>query len=183
MIISQSALAASCCFLAVVLAGCRANSDFNEEIAKDAIEMAPLKLEGEQVTFTGAQVQCGMQAEYWDAPLTISPDHSSAHLTPKGAALKFADDVIITDPSSRVPFVQVRGDFPLAVTSITALKDGEDKTTKVVEAKVGVKIDDPCFQNPLPLMGVKHGQFSSDSPVIFHLHLEDAGWRVDRVVH
>src|ERR1700685_4276733 len=183
MIISQSALAASYCCLAIVLAGCKANSDFNEEIARDAIEMAPLKLEGEQVTFTDAQVQCGTQAEYWDPPLTISPDHSSAHLTPKGAAFKFADDVIITDPSSRLPFVQVRGDFPLAVSSIAALKDGEDKTTKLVEAKVGVKIDDACFQNPLPLMGVKHGQFSSDSPVVFHLHLEDAGWRVDRVVH
>jgi hypothetical protein len=183
MIISQSALAASYCFLAIVLTGCKASSDFNEDVARYAIETVPIKLEGEQVTFTDGQIQCGTQAEYWDPPLTISPDHSSAHLTPKGSGFKFADDVIIQDPSSRVPFVQVRGDFPLAVNSITAMKDGEDKTTKVVEAKVGVKIDDACFQSPLPLMGVKHGQFSADSPVVFHMHFDDAGWHVDRVVH
>ncbi len=183
MMISHSALAVSYCFLAIVLTGCRASSDFNEDVARSAIEAAPIKLEGEQVTFTDAQIQCGTQAEYWDPPLTISPEHSSAHLTPKGTAFKFADDVIIVDPSSRVPFVQVRGDFPLAVNSITALKNGEDNTTKVVEAKVGVKIDDPCFQNPLPLMGVRHGEFKADAPVVFHLHFDDAGWHVDRVVH
>src|ERR1700728_3820506 len=121
MIISQSALAASYCFLAIVLTGCKASSDFNEDVARYAIETVPIKLEGEQVTFTDGQIQCGTQAEYWDPPLTISPDHSSAHLTPKGSGFKFADDVIIQDPSSRVPFVQVRGDFPLAVNSITAM--------------------------------------------------------------
>jgi len=183
MTISQSALAVSCCFLAIVLTGCKASSDFNEDVARYTIETGPIKLEGEQVTFTDAQIQCGTQAEYWDPPLTISPDHTSAHLTEKGTAFKFADDVIIHDPSSRAPFVQVRGGFPLKVESITAMKDGEDKTTKLVEAKVGVKIDDACFQNPLPLMGVKHGEFNADAPVVFHLHLDESGWHVDRLVH
>ncbi len=182
MISRLAALAASFC-LAVVLAGCSSKSDFNEDLAKDAIESGPMKLEGEQVTFTDAQIQCGVQAEYWDPPQAISPEHSSAALTAKGRNLKFNDDVVIHDASSPVPFVQVRGDFPLAVASITAIKNGEDNSTKLVEAKVGVKIDDACFPGPLPLMGVKHGNFSVDSPVVFHLHLDETGWHVDKLVH
>jgi hypothetical protein len=173
---------ASWCF-AMVLAGCKSSSDFNEDVARGAIEGSPIKLEGEQVTFTDPQIQCGLQAEYWDPPVSTSEDHSSAHLTDKGKTLKFNDDVSIRDPSSRVPYVQVRGDFPLQVESIASTKDGEDSSSKLVEAKVGVKIDDPCFQNPLPLMGVKHGNFSTDSPVVFHLHLDETGWHVDKVVH
>jgi hypothetical protein len=90
---------------------------------------------------------------------------------------------MVHDPGSSVPFVQVRGDFPLRVDSIAAIKDGEDKSTRIVEAKASVKIDDPCFQNPLPLMGIKHGDFSVDAPVVFHLHLDEAGWHADKVVH
>jgi hypothetical protein len=180
--ISRAALAASWC-LAIVLAGCRPSSDFNEDVARSAIEKAPLKLEGEQVVLTDAQIQCGVQAEYWDPPLAPSPDHSTAHLTPKGMSLKFNDEVIIQDPSTRVPYVQVRGDFPLQVDTVTSVKDGEDSSTKLAEAKVGVKIEDACFPNPLPLMGVRHGNFSPDSPVVFHLHFDDSGWHVDKVVH
>lgn len=182
MTISRPALAASW-FLAIVLSGCKASSDFNADVAKQAIESGPMKLEGEQVTFTDAQIQCGLQAEYWDPPVTISDDHSHAALTAKGKNFKFNDDVMIRDPGSRVPFVQIRGDLPLQVDSIAAIKDGEDQYTKLVEAKVGVKIDDPCFQNPLPLMGVRHGNFSTDSPVVFHMHFDETGWHVDRVVH
>jgi hypothetical protein len=182
MMISRSALAVAGC-LALVLAGCKNSSDFDEDVAREAIESGAMKLEGEQVTFTDPQIQCGVKAEYWDPPLSLSPDRSTAHLTETGKNFKFYDDIVIHDSSSNVPFVQVRGDFPLQVSSITAIKDGEDKTTKVVEAKVGVKVDDPCFQGPLPLMGVRHGNFSMDSPVIFHLHLDDKGWHVDRLVH
>jgi|HubBroStandDraft_4_1064222.scaffolds.fasta_scaffold328688_2 hypothetical protein len=182
MLISRAALAASWC-IAVVLTGCRASSDFNEDVAKNTIESAPVKLEGEQVTFTDQQIQCGTRGEYWDTPVSLSPDHSTAHLTDKGRNLKFNDDVIMQDSTSHVPYVQVRGDFPLQVDSITSIKDGEDKTTKLAEAKVGVKIDDACFQSPLPLMGVKHGNFSSDSPVVFRLHFDESGWHVNGIVH
>jgi hypothetical protein len=182
MLIARLALAASGC-LAIVLAGCKPSSDFDEEVARHAIESSPIKLEGEQVTLTALQIECGTQAEYWDATQSLSPEHAKASLTPKGRNLKFNDDVIVTDPSSRVPFVQVRGEFPLQVDSITSIKDGEDKNAKLVEAKVGVKIADACFQGPLPLMGVRHGNFSADSPVIFHLHFDESGWHADNVVH
>ena len=52
-----------------------------------------------------------------------------------------------------------------------------------VSCKAGVKIENACFQSPLPLMGVKHGNFSAGSPVVFHLHFDESGWHADKVVH
>jgi hypothetical protein len=170
--------------LAVLLCGCKPSSEFNEDTAKGAIEAAKMKLEGEQVTLSDSQIQCGVQSELWDPPTSLSPDHTTAHLTSKARDLKFNDDVIIKDPSSRVAYVQVRGEFSLQADSIVAIKDGEDKNAKVVEAKASIKIDNPCFQGALPLMGVRHGNFSADSPVVFHIHFdENNGWHVDKLVH
>jgi hypothetical protein len=180
--IARAALIASGC-LALILCGCKPSSDFNDDIAKGAIEYRPMKLEGEQVTLTDSQIQCGVQAEYWDAPTSLSADHTSAHLTSKGKGLKFNDDVIIHDPGSRVPYIQIRGDFPILVDSVVSIKDGEDANNKLVEAKAAVKIDDACFQNPLPLMGVRRGNFSADSPVLFHVHFDETGWHADKLVH
>jgi hypothetical protein len=180
---SRAALAVAL-FLTAVLCGCKPSSEFNEDTARGAIEAGKMKLEGEQATLSDSQIQCGVQSELWDTPTSLSPDHTTAHLTSKARALKFNDDVIIKDPSSRVAFVQVRGEFPLQVDSIVTIKDGEDKNAKVVEAKASIKIDDPCFQSPLPLMGVRHGNFSADSPVVFHIHFdENNGWHVDKLVH
>jgi hypothetical protein len=180
---SRAALVAALC-LAVVLSGCRPSSDFSEDIARGSIEYGKMNLEGEQVTLTDPQIQCGVQTELWDPPTSLSPDHSTAHLTSKARDLKFNDDVIIKDPGSRVVYVQIRGEFPLQADSITSMKDGEDKNSKLVEAKVSVKIDNACFPNSLPLMGVRHGNFSADSPVVFHMHFDESvGWRVDKLVH
>ena len=180
---SRAALVAALC-LAVVLSGCRPSSDFSEDIARGSIEYGKMNLEGEQVTLTDPQIQCGVQTELWDSPTTLSADHTTAHLTSKARDLKFNDDVIIHDPSSRVAYVQVRGEFPLQADSIVSIIDGEDKNSKLVEAKVSIKIDNACFPNSLPLMGVRHGNFSADSPVVFHLHFdENIGWRVDKLVH
>jgi len=180
---SRAALSVAVC-LAVILCGCKPSSEFNEDTAKGAIEAAKMKLEGEQVTLSDSQIQCGVQSELWDPPTSLSPDHTTAHLTSKARDLKFNDDVIIKDPSSRVAYVQVRGEFSLQADSIVAIKDGEDKNAKVVEAKASIKIDNPCFQGALPLMGVRHGNFSADSPVVFHIHFdENNGWHVDKLVH
>jgi hypothetical protein len=180
---SRAALVAALC-LAVVLCGCKPSSEFNDDTARGSIEFGTMKLEGEQVTLTDSQIQCGVQSELWDSPTTLSPDHTTAHLTSKARDLKFNDDVVIRDPNSRVAYVQVRGDFPFQVDSIVSTKDGEDKTAKLVEARVGIKIDNPCFQGPMPMMGVRHGNFSADAPVVFHLHFDESiGWRVDKLVH
>jgi hypothetical protein len=180
---SRAALGAALC-LAVVLSACKASSEFNDDIAKNAIEIGKMNLEGEQVILDDSAIQCGVRSELWDPPTTLSADHTTAHLNSKARDLKFNDDVIIHDPSSRVAYVQVRGEFPLQADSIVSVKDGEDKNSKLVEAKVSIKIDNPCFQSSLPLMGVRHGNFSADSPVALHLHFDDyAGWRVDKLVH
>jgi hypothetical protein len=180
---SHAALVAVVC-LAAVLSACKPSTDFNEDIARGSIEFGKMKLEGEQVTLTDSQIQCGVQSELWDPPTTLSPDHTSSHLTSKARDLKFNDDVIIRDPGSRVAYVQIRGEFPLQTDSIVSMKDGEDSNSKLVEARVSVKIDNPCFQSPLPMMGVRHGNFSPDSPVVFHMHFdENIGWRVDKLVH
>jgi hypothetical protein len=182
MISSRWALLATLA-LAIVLFGCKSSTDMNEDAARGAIESRPMTLEGEQVTLTDSQIQCGVQSELWDSPISPSPDHASAHLTSKARDLKFNDDVIVKDPNIRAAYVQIRGDFPLQVQSITGIKNGEDQTTRLVEAKVGAKIDNACFPDPLPLMGVKHGNFSADAPVVFHLHLDDSGWHADKIVH
>ena len=143
-----------------------------------------MTLEGEQVVLDDSAIQCGVRSELWDPPTTLSADHTTAHLTSKARDLKFNDDVIIHDPGSRVAYVQIRGEFPLLADSIVSIKNGEDKNAKLVEAKVSIKIDDACFPNPLPMMGVRHGNFSSDSPVALHIHFDETGgWRVDKLIH
>lgn len=180
---SRAALSVALC-LALLLCACKPSSEFNEDTARGAIEADKLKAEGEQVVLTDSQIQCGVQSELWDPPTSLSPDHVTAKLTSKARDLKFNDDVIIKDPGSRVAYVQVRGEFPLQVDSIVKIKDGEDKNEKVVEAKASIKIDNACFPSPLPLMGVRHGNFSADSPATFHIHFdENNGWHVDKLLH
>jgi hypothetical protein len=180
---SRAALVAALC-LAVLLSACKPSSEFNEDVAKGAIEAGKMNLEGEQVVLDDSALQCGVRSELWDAPATVSVDHVTAHLTSKARDLKFNDDVVVHDPATRVAYVQVRGEFPLQADSIVSIKDGEDKFSKLVEAKVSIKIDDPCFPNTLPLMGVRHGNFSADSPVALHLHFDESGgWRADKLVH
>ena len=167
--------------ISLVLSGCKASSEFNEDVAKDAIEGRPLTLEGEQVVLSDSQLQCGIQSELWEAP--TSSDQTAAHITAKARDLKFNDDVILHDASIKVPYVQIRGTFPIQVDSISSTKDGEDSVSKLVEAKARVKIDNPCFPQALPLMGVRHGNFNVDTPVVFHLHFDDSGWHADKIVH
>src|ERR1017187_10691794 len=83
---SRAALVAALC-LAVVLSGCRPSSDFSEDIARGSIEYGKMNLEGEQVTLTDPQIQCGVQTELWDSPTTLSADHTTAHLTSKARDL------------------------------------------------------------------------------------------------
>lgn len=61
---SRAALAVTLC-LAVALCGCRPSSDFNEDVARGSIEYGKMNLEGEQVTLTDSQIQCGVQSELW----------------------------------------------------------------------------------------------------------------------
>jgi hypothetical protein len=103
-------------------------------------------------------------------------------LTAKGRALKFDDDVAASDPDYRFPHVQVRGDFQLTTLEATTIKEGPEKDTKLVEARVGARIDHSCFPTPMPVMGLKKGNFTPDAAPVFLLR-NDNGWRVEKVVH
>jgi hypothetical protein len=166
--------------LSIAGAGC-SSKDFSESKARSIVESQPLRLEGEQASLTSAQVACGVSSELWEAPVEASPGHSSAHLTQQGRDLKFSDDVL-TDPSFRKPYVQVKGDLPLQVISVVGTRDAPDDM-KIGEFKVGVKIAHSCFPNPLPLMGVKKGVFREDEPVTFRFRLTEAGWAMDQLLH
>jgi len=167
---------------AICLIGCGPN-DFNYGKARNLIEGTPLHLDAEYAMLTAAQYECGIQEELWDQPsqpVGLPGQIASARLTQKGRDLKFSDDVSIG--VKRYPYVQVRGDFNLAVNEISSDKEGPEEFTRLVETKLAVVIPHMCFPNPLPLMGVRKGQFSQDtSPVLFFRY--NNGWSIEKVVH
>jgi hypothetical protein len=166
--------------LLIVSVGC-ATSGFSDDKVRSLVEAQPLRLDGEQVSLTGDQVDCGVHSDLWEKPVESSPGHTSARLTAEARGLKFSDDVL-TDPAFRRAYVQVKGEFPLQVLSVGATKDVENGM-KVVEVMVGVKIQHACFPNPLPLMGVKKGNFRDDVPVAFRFKFADDDWRLDQLLH
>src|SRR5260221_5972052 len=166
--------------LSMLCAGC-AGTDFDEEKAKNIVEGKAFKLEGEQVSLTAGQVDCGMRAERWEPRVETSPGHSSYHLTQQGRDLKFSDDVL-TEPNFRFSYVQVKGEFALQVISVVGVKNASDGM-KIGEFKVGAKIHHACFAGPLPIMGVKKGVFKEDEPVVFRFQLTGDGWSMDQLLH
>src|SRR5216684_2901703 len=85
--------------LSMLSAAC-AGTDFDEEKAQNIVQGKPVKLEGEQVSLTPGQVDCGVRQELWEPRVETSPGHSSSRLTQQGRDLKFSDDVL-TEPNFR----------------------------------------------------------------------------------
>jgi hypothetical protein len=164
--------------LAIVIVSCGSSSDFD---AKGILEANPVTLDGEQLTLSSKDVDCGVQAELWDSPSTVSQERNVARLSSKARELKFNDDVSIVQNSQ--PYVQIWGAFPLQVEEVTEVRAGGESDTKIVTAKVGVKIQHQCFQNPLSLMGVKKGNFQLGAPASFLLRQTKDSWKVEKVVH
>jgi len=81
------------------------------------------------------------------------------------------------------PYTQVRGKFSLVVDRVISIRDGEDKNTKIVQAKIGVKIAEPCFDSPLFIMGVRKGKYSDDLPVSLQYERYDVGWHLTKILH
>jgi hypothetical protein len=161
--------------------GCGNKDDFDGGKAKGILESTPVNLEGEQVTLTSMQVDCGVQEDLWERTTQFSPERSTARLDQKGRDLKFNDDVMM-EPGHQ-PYVQVRGAVSLQVDDVSNIRDGPENGTKQVDVKAGVKIQHTCFPNPLPIMGVKKGNFQADIPASFLFRLRDDGWHVEKVVH
>ena len=161
---------------------CGSKTDFDENVAKDLLEANAVNLDGEQVTLTPMQLDCGVQSELWEAPAQVSQDRTTARLTSKGRDLNFGDNPAI-EPKFHQPYAQVRGAFSLEVGGVSGIRDGETDGTKLVDVKAGIKLQHACFPNALPIMGVKHGEFREDAPVSFLFRKSDDGWRLDKLVH
>ena len=180
MINSRSLLAAAVGF-SFAFCGCGNKEDFDGGRAKDVLESAPIALEGEQVTLTSMQFDCGVQEDLWEHPTQFSPERSTARLDPNGQALKFNDDVVI-EPNHQ-PYVQVRGSLSIQVDEVSNIRGGPETGTKLADVKGGVKIQHTCFAAPLPIMGVKKGNFQADTPATFSFRLRDDGWHAEKMVH
>jgi len=164
--------------LLVLTVACN-SGDFNYGKVGNLIQGAPMHLDAEYVMLTGQQVDCGVQNDLWDQPSAAS-GRSTARLSGKGRDLKFADDVSIGD--MKMPYAQVRGDFTLVVLDVQSDRDGPEKETKLVDVKLAVPITHSCFPQPLPMLGVRKGNFTQDYPPVIFFRYNN-GWYIDKIVH
>lgn len=130
---------------------------------------------------TSAQVDCGVKAELWDPPANFG-DRTVARLQAAGRALNFDDDVVIGEPGNANPYVQVRGDFSASLGDGPDIREPE-QGVKIVTGKMGVSISNPCFPDPLPVLGVRKGKFSEDAQPIMRYELLKDGWHYVKLVH
>ena len=141
-------------------------------------------VDAEQVMLSGAELDCGVKNDLWEAPSAgDSAGRSSARLLEAGRNLHFDDDVVVSDAGLRQPYVQVRGDFPLQLSGDSSIRD-EGSDGKIVEGTVTLTISNTCFPNPLPLLGVRKGKFAEDqAPVLRFDRQQDDMWHFTKIVH
>jgi hypothetical protein len=166
--------------VSLIFAACGVG-DFNYGKVHNIIEGTPMRLDAEYVMLTPSQLDCGVEEDLWDAPVEAGQrDHRVSHLKQSGRDLKFADDVSVGDMGK--PYVQIRGEFNLNVADIVNDKDGPEPGTRLVISHIGITIPHKCFNDPLPLMGVRKGNFTQDvPPVLFFRYVN--GWTIERIVH
>jgi len=155
-------LAAMLCALST---GCGDPNAFDEGVAKGAAQAQPFQLDSEQVNMNPTQLACGATNELWEAPVVgvAVGDRTVSRLLDKGRNLNFTDDISSDELGHQWPYTQVRGKFPLQVDQVISIRDGEDKDTKIVQARVGIRVADPCFDTPLYIVGVRKGQYHDDA--------------------
>ncbi len=163
--------------LLLLTVGCGGDG-LKEYKIRDLLESKPLQLEAEQVVLSMSQIDCGIRSELWEAPIQ-SGDLQIFRLLEKGRTTRFTDDIILM-PSARNPYAQLRGEFSLSLQEVINVKD--IKGGKLVEAKLGVYVNNSCLSGPVPMMGVRRGDFHPDAPVQLQF-LEQGGWHLDRIVH
>jgi hypothetical protein len=178
--VSSALLAAA--ILCVLSTGCSDSSVFDEGVAKGAAQAEPFQLDSEQVSMTPAQLTCGVTDELWDAP-SVGQERTVSHLQPKGRNLNFSDDISSDELGHLLPYTQVRGKFPLQLDQVVSIKDGEDKDTKIVQAKIGIRIAEPCFDTPLYIMGIRKGQYHDDLPATLQYERDGEGWHLTKFLH
>jgi hypothetical protein len=179
-------LAVSAAFLAVILCAlstaCGDPDAFNDGVAKAAAQAVPFQLDSEQVDMNPAQLACGANDDLWEAPI-VGSDRTISHLEQKGRDLNFTDDISSDEPGHQWPYTQVRGKFPLQLDQVISIKDGDDKDTKIVQARIGIRIAEPCFDTPLYILGVRKGQYRDDLPATLQYEKDGTGWHLTKIVH
>ncbi|MEO8049747.1 MAG: hypothetical protein ABI833_04960 [Acidobacteriota bacterium] len=163
-------------------AGCGDPDAFDQGVAKGAAEAEPFQLDSEQVSINLAQLACGVNDELWSAPGGGS-DRSISRLLQKGRDLSFSDDVSSEELGYTSPYTQVRGKFTLVVDHVASIRDGEDKLTKIVQAKIGIKVAEPCFDTPLFIMGTRKGEYHEDLPATLQYERYGEGWHLTKILH
>ena len=177
--VSSALLAALLCALST---GCGDPNAFNDGVAKGAAQAEPFQLDSELVNMNATQLACGTNDDLWEAPV-VGSDRTISHLEPKGRALNFTDDISSDELGHQWPYTQVRGKFPLQLDQVISIRDGEDKDTKIVQARVGIRIAQPCFDTPLYILGVRKGQYRDDLPATLQYERSGDGWHLTKIVH
>jgi hypothetical protein len=176
--------------LALVCCGCT-QTDFPPEKAQGLVALHPIHLDAEEVMLTQTQVECGTQNDLWEPPaqqasngvLSTFTALTVAHLNTQAKQLRFDDDVVLSEPGFRQPYVQVRGDFPAQLLDDPIIIHDDGQYAKRVEGKVSITINHLCFPDPLPIMGVRKGKFNQDALVTLHFSLDNEGWHFDNLIH
>ena len=165
--------------LTVLCCACTHN-DFGPGTAQALVAQKPRRLDAEQLILNHGQVDCGVREQLWDPPAELG-SRTLARLTERGRALKFDDDVVVAEAGHRLPYVQVRGDFPLTMPEAPDIKDQGD--VKVAVGKVSAMVDHNCFPDPVPVMGVRRGNFAEDAAPVVHFEKVQDGWAYAGLVH
>ena len=168
--------------------GC-VQKEFQDVKAQNIMSSAPIHLDAEQVSLTGQQLDCGVQADLWEPPTQVQsgiPGQgggiSTARLLAAGRALQFDDDVVVSETGFRQPYVQVRGDFMMNLADGPNVHEkGEDE--RIVDGRLSVIINHSCFSDSLPVLGVRKGKFTQDAPPVMEFRLDDKGWHFVKLVH
>ena len=153
------------------------NTELDGDAIKGLLEGTPVAVSTEQVTLTEQQVACGAQTYLWDPP-----NGNIARLSQKGRDLKFTDDVRLNDPDIHQAFTQITGSFPVSVSDVSRVRD-DGQGAKLADVRLGVVISHECLTAPLPLMGIRKGQFSPDAPVVFRFQGSGKEWSLDKLMH
>jgi hypothetical protein len=170
--------------LCVFVTGCSSHG-FDDYTIKSAAEQAPITIDREQVSLTDAQVNCGVMNDLWEDAQADNGQRAIYHLTPKGRELQFSDDVYARDPEyDNTAYTQVRGKFSLSLAAIVAARDGSDGG-KLVQATLGLRIPHPCFADPVLIMGVNKGKFTTkNAPTLLYEQTgENSLWTAIKLVH
>jgi hypothetical protein len=162
--------------------GC-AQKDFSQDTAADLVGSAQIHLDAEQVVISGQNLDCGVKNDLWEAPIADEGGgRSIAKLLQAGRNLHFDDDVVVSEPGLKFPYVQVRGDFSVHLYGDATIRD-DGPDGKLVESNAALTMSHACFPVALRLLGVRKGRFVEDASPILKFTRQGDDWSFMKLVH